>query len=225
MGRSGRRWRRGRRIAGAVTVLALGSGAAGCGAVQAGSAAVIGGTALSQRQLENRTTAYLDSLTSSQRSQVQGSLATAQRSILNEMVLERLVGRAADQAGVSVSPAQVSAQLDQAVQTSGNQLQSQLAQAFLTREQLPDLLRLNLQVFAIGRAGSTATLTDAQAAQRAISYITSPDRDLAVTVNPQYGSWQGTQIADANGSLSVLAPNSRSGPAPTAPAEGPSGTG
>ena len=202
--RTGTAGGRGRRLGVAAFATAATVALGGCGAVEAGSAALVGGTAISQRALESRATDYLDSLTATQRSQVQSRLSTVQGAILNEMVLEDLVGHAATQAGVSVPASDVSAAVQAAVASSGDQLQSQLAQSYLTRDDLPDLLRVNLQVYAIGRQGATTDLTDQQAAQRAIAYITSPDRDLSVKVNPRYGTWQGVSLQPSNGSLSTV---------------------
>ena len=196
-------------MAGAVSiaaVLALG----GCGAVEAGSAATVGDTAISQTELEDRTTAFLDSLTPAQKSQAEGQVSTVQTAVLNELVLEQLVGTAAEKAGVTVSDADVAAQVTQATTQAGAQLTTQLAQAYLTRDRLPDLLRVNLEVYAIGRVGAPTGTTAEQAAQRAIAYITSPDRGIPVRINPRYGTWQGVQIEPGSGSLSSLAANAPS---------------
>lgn len=202
-------------VVGVSAVLALG----GCGAVQAGSAATVGDTAISQTDLEDRTTAFLDSLTPAQRSQVEGQVSAVQTAVLNELVLEQLVGTAAEEAGVQVSDAEVAAQVTQATTQAGTQLDTQLAQAFLTRERLPDLLRVNLEVYAIGRVGAPTGTTPEQAAQRAIAYITAPDRGIPVRINPRYGTWEGVQIKPGSGSLSSVAANSPSASAsPTAAA-------
>lgn len=213
--------RTGVRVTGAAAAVALGVTLGGCGAVEAGSAATVGDTAISQRDLENRTTAFLASLPAAQRSQANGEISTVQTALLNEMVLEQLVGTAARQAGVTVSDAAVSAQVTQATTQAGAQLDSQLAQNFLTRDRLPDLLRVNLEVYAIGRAGAPAGTTPAQAAPRAIAYITSPDRRIPVRVNPRFGTWQGVRIVPGSGSLSSLAANS---PTPSASATAPAGS-
>lgn len=206
--RSGAAGRAARGAAAAVSVVVAAGALAGCGGpVHAGSAATVGDTAISQRALEQRATAFLDSLSAQQRMSANGALPTVQTAILNEMVLERLVGDAAQQAGVQVSDAAVSSSLTQATSGAGGQLQSQLAQSYLTRDRLPDLLRVNLEVYAIGRKGAPPATTDQQAAQRAISYITDPARKLPVRVNPRYGTWQGVSITAANGSLSSVAPN------------------
>lgn len=203
----------GMRVAGVAAAVALGAALTGCGAIEAGSAATVGDTAISQTDLENRTTAFLDSLPAAQRTRADGQVSAVQTSVLNELVLERLVGTAAQKAGVSVSDAQVAAQVTQATTQAGAQLETQLAQSFLTRDRLPDLLRVNLEVYAIGRAGAPAGTTDEQAAQRAIAYITAPDRGIPVKINPRYGTWEGVQIKPASGSLSSLAANA---PAPSA---------
>lgn len=208
-------------VTGAAAVVVLGVTLGGCGAVEAGSAATVGDTAISQRDLENRTTAFLASLPAAQRSQANGEISTVQTALLNEMVLEQLVGTAARQAGVTVSDAAVSAQVTQATTQAGAQLDSQLAQNFLTRDRLPDLLRVNLEVYAIGRAGAPAGTTPAQAAPRAIAYITSPDRGIPVRVNPRFGTWEGVRIVPSSGSLSSLAANS---PTPSASATAPAGS-
>lgn len=208
-------------VTGAAAVVVLGVTLGGCGAVEAGSAATVGDTAISQRDLENRTTAFLASLPAAQRSQANGEISTVQTALLNEMVLEQLVGTAARQAGVTVSDAAVSAQVTQATTQAGAQLDSQLAQNFLTRDRLPDLLRVNLEVYAIGRAGAPAGTTPAQAAPRAIAYITSPDSGIQVRVNPRFGTWEGVRIVPGSGSLSSLAANS---PTPSASATAPAGS-
>lgn len=196
--------RRGIRALTAVVAVGVVGALAGCGPAEAGSAAIVADSAIDQGRLEQVTTNYLDSLDAKQRAAATGNLQTVQSRILTELVLERLVGDAADQAGVQISDAQVSEQVQQAVAGSGDQLDTQLAQAFLTRDRLPDLLRVNLQVYAIGRKGAPAGITDPQAAQRAIAYISDPARQLPVRVNPRYGSWAGISIQPGNGSLSKV---------------------
>lgn len=205
----------GTRVAGVAVALALGVVLGGCGAVQAGSAATVGDTAISQTDLEDRTTAFLDSLPAAQRTQANGQIATVQTAVLNELVLEKLVGTAAQKAGVTVSDAEVAAQVTQATTQAGDQLGTQLAQSYLTRDRLPDLLRVNLEVYAIGRVGAPAGTTEKQAAQRAIAYITAPDRGIPVRINPRFGTWDGLRIKPGSGSLSSLAANS---PTPSVPA-------
>lgn len=205
------------RVAGVAAALALGVTLGGCGAVQAGSAATVGDTAISQTDLEDRTTAFLDSLPAEQRTQANGQISTVETAVLNELVLERLVGTAAQKAGVTVSDAEVAAQVTQATTQAGAQLDTQLAQSYLTRDRLPDLLRVNLEVYAIGRVGAPAGTTAEQAAQRAIAYITAPDRGIPVRINPRFGTWEGVQIKPGSGSLSSLAANSPSPSASAAP--------
>ncbi len=214
---------RSRSTAASVAVVVGAGLLAGCGGpVLAGSAATVGDTAISQRELEQRATEFLDGLPTQQRSSANGRLPIVQTAILNELVLERLVGAAAGQAGVQVSDAAVSTQVTQATTAAGGQLDSQLAQNYLTRDRLPGLLRVNLQVYAIGRRGAPANTTDQQAAQRAIAYITDPARKLPVRINPQYGTWQGVTITPANGSLSSVAANgATAGPTPAAPGAQP----
>ena len=205
----------GARVAGVAAALALGVTLGGCGAVQAGSAATVGDTAISQTDLEDRTTAFLDSLPAEQRTQANGQISTVETAVLNELVLERLVGTAAQKAGVTVSDAEVAAQVTQATTQAGAQLDTQLAQSYLTRDRLPDLLRVNLEVYAIGRVGAPAGTTAEQAAERAIAYITAPARGIPVRINPRFGTWEGVQIKPGSGSLSSLAANS---PSPSASA-------
>ncbi len=190
-----------RAMTGGAAAIVLGA-LAGCGTSQAGSAAIIGNSAIDQGRLEQVTQNYLASLDAKQRATVSRRLPSVQTTILTELVLERLVGDAAAQAGVTVPDSAVAQQVQQAVASSGDQLDAQLAQNSLTRDRLPDLLRVNLQVFAIGRKGAPDGITQPQAAQRAIAYITDPARKLPVTVNPRYGSWTGVAIEPGNGSLS-----------------------
>lgn len=196
----------------AAAVVALAGVLCGCSGAQAGSAAVVGGSPISETALQDRVQSFLATLPPAQAATARTDLAHVQTSILNEMVVESVVGRVAGDAGVSVSPAQVSTAVSAAVPGEGAQLDTALAQYDLTRATLPNVVRVSLLYTVLGRhlGGSTLSPQDAQvAAQR---YVAAKAPSLPVALNPRYGTWDPATLTLAG------SPQSVSTPSPTASA-------
>lgn len=211
-GRQGVRRRAGR-LTGAAAVAATVAGAlAGCSGVQAGSAAVVGTSSISESTLQGRVQSFVDSLPRAQQAGARADLAKVQGSILNQLVVESAVDRIAATAGVTVTPSQVSSAVASTVAGEGTNLATDLAQFELTRQTLPDLIRVSLLYVLLGRHVGGAALTQDAAQVRGQAFVAARAKELPVTLSPRYGTWDSSNL-----SLSG-APESISTPAPTASA-------
>ncbi|GGV80909.1 SurA N-terminal domain-containing protein [Streptomyces griseoloalbus] len=157
-----------------------------------GAAAVVGGERITVSQLENR----VDEVRAAQRAavpdeaQYQQAIArtgSLTRDTLHGMVLDRVLERAARDAGVSVTPREVQemrAGLEQ--QAGGAQAleAAWLQQYGIPPQRLDDNLRLQLQAQKL--AQRLGTDTSRPEFWKALS---EAGKELDVDVNPRYGGW------------------------------------
>lgn len=200
--------RRYRRLGGVTVVPAVAIAVllTGCGPTEAGSAAVVGGTAISERSLQSQVSAYLDSLPAAQRRQKQSSLPTVQAGVLSGLVDEALLSQIAAARGVVVTPAQVSARVAADVAAAGADLDSQLAALYLTRATLPAFERTNLEFAALrGPLGAT-NLSDTDAQAKVFAYVVAHARTLPVRLSPRYGTWDSSKLTLSAGVQSISTP-------------------
>jgi hypothetical protein len=190
----------------AVAVLALAATVAGCAPTKAGSAAVVGGTAISERGLQNQVRAYLDTLPAATRAKADASLATVQTGILAAMIDEAVVGQVAKAKGVVVSQAAISARVQNDVTAGGSQLDSQLAALYLTRATLPAFEQTNLQFIALRGAIGAGKLSDTAAQTKVFDYVVAQAKKLPVQVSPRYGTWDAQKLTVSGGPQSISTP-------------------
>jgi hypothetical protein len=189
----------------AVAVLAL-AATAGCAPTKAGSAAVVGGTAISERGLQNQVREYLDTLPAATRAKADASLATVQTGILAAMIDEAVVGQVAKAKGVVVSQAAISARVQNDVTAGGSQLDSQLAALYLTRATLPAFEQTNLQFIALRGAIGAGKLSDTAAQTKVFDYVVAQAKKLPVQVSPRYGTWDAQKLTVSGGPQSISTP-------------------
>lgn len=190
----------------AVAVVALAALFAGCSPTQAGSAAIVGGTAITERALQDQVTAYLDSLPPAQRAAKRSSMAEVQSAILAAMVDEAVVTQIAAARGITVTPAQVAARVQADITGAGAQLDTELAGLYLTRATLPAFERTNLQFLALREPLGAASLTDEQAQAKVFSYVVARARELPVRLSPRYGTWDSSKLSLSGGVQSISTP-------------------
>ncbi|MFF3910675.1 SurA N-terminal domain-containing protein [Streptomyces sp. NPDC001848] len=161
-----------------------------------GAAAVVGGERITVAQLESR----VDEVRAAQRAaatdDAQYEQAVARtggltRDTLHSLVLDRVLDRAAGNAGVSVTPrdvAQMRANL-QAQAGGAKELQTVWLQQYgVAPQRLDDSLRTEVEAQKLAAAlGADMNTTDGKAAfWKAMSQAS---RELHVDVNPRYGTW------------------------------------
>ncbi len=158
-----------------------------CRADQVGTAAIVDGHAISVDELQDETASYLEAVP-------RGNAGDAQQAILLQMIVARLVDKAADSAGVTVSAGEVAAQRDQALDSvrepaaaakvsARAYLSRQLAEsqtaAVVPPDQLEEFIRTQLLASKLGE-------NDPAAANEA---ITAAAEDADIEINPRYGRW------------------------------------
>lgn len=193
-------------MAPAVAAAAVVAVVAGCSTTQAGSAATVGGTSITEGALQSQVTAYLDSLPAAQRAQKKSSMAQVQAAILASMVDEAVVTQVATAQGITVTPAQVAARVQTDVAGAGGQLDSELASLYLTRATLPAFERTNLQFLALRKPAGAATLSDADAQAKVFTYVVARARELPVRLSPRYGMWNSSKLSLSGGVQSISTP-------------------
>ncbi|MEU1270144.1 SurA N-terminal domain-containing protein [Streptomyces sp. NPDC005799] len=157
-----------------------------------GAAAVVGGRRITVSQLENRVNEVREAQRAAVANEAQYKQAVAQtgsltRDTLHGMVLDQVVRRAAQDAGVSVTPKdiqQMRAGLEQQVGGSKALETAWLQQYGVAPERLDDNLRLQLEAQKL--AQSLGTDTSKPAFWDALS---KASKELHVDLNPRYGTW------------------------------------
>ncbi|MFE9452553.1 SurA N-terminal domain-containing protein [Streptomyces sp. NPDC006739] len=157
-----------------------------------GAAAVVGGQRISVAQLQNR----VDEVRQAQRAavpdkaqyqQVLTSTSTLTRDTLHNMVLDQVLHRAAQDAGVSVSrkeTQQLRARLEQQAGGAGGLETAWLQKYGIAPQRLDDNLRIQLEAQKL--AARLGTDTSQPAFWKALS---TASQELHVDLNPRYGAW------------------------------------
>ncbi|MFL5994655.1 MAG: SurA N-terminal domain-containing protein [Streptomyces sp.] len=166
---------------------------AACGSdAHPGAAAVVGGQRITVAQLENRVTEVRDAQRAAVTDEAQYQQAIAKtgtltRDVLHGMVLDQVLHRAAENAGVSVNRKEVqelrSGLEEQAGGAKGLET-SWLQQYGIAPERLDE--NLGLQLEAQKLAGKLGTDTNDPVFWNALS---KASKQLDVDLNPRYGTW------------------------------------
>ncbi|MGW1544051.1 SurA N-terminal domain-containing protein [Streptomyces sp. NPDC002309] len=173
-------------IASAPALTACGSDA------HAGAAAVVGGQRITVSQLETRVTEVREAQRAAvadetQYAQVIAKTGTLTRDTLHGMVLDRVLHRAAQDAGISVSRKEVQEMrggLQEQVGGAKALETTWLQQYGVAPERLEENLRLQLEAQKL--AAKLGTDTSQPAFWKALS---EASEKLSVDLNPRYGSW------------------------------------
>jgi outer membrane murein-binding lipoprotein Lpp len=162
-----------------------------------GAAAVVGGQRITVSQLEDRVEEVRDAQRAAVTDEAQYSQAIARtgtltRDTLHGMVLDRVLHRAAEDAGVTVSRREVQQMRAGLEQQAGGAkaLQTAWLQQYSVAPQRLDE-NLHLQLEAQKLAESLGTDTSQPAFWKALS---EASRELGVDLNPRYGSWDSEKV-------------------------------
>ncbi|GAA2310176.1 SurA N-terminal domain-containing protein [Streptomyces hawaiiensis] len=157
-----------------------------------GAAAVVGGQRITVSQLEER----VGEVRAAQRAAVQDEAqyqqaiartGTLTRDTLHTMVLDRVLHRAAEDAGVTVTRKEIQAMRSGLEQQAGGAkgLETTWLQQYgIPPQRLDDNLRLQLEAQKL--AEKLGTSTDRPEFWKALS---NASKDLNVDLNPRYGTW------------------------------------
>ncbi|GGX22585.1 SurA N-terminal domain-containing protein [Streptomyces chryseus] len=156
-----------------------------------GAAAVIGGGRIEVAALQTQVKDVRQAQqTSPQSAQLIGSTGQLGRAKLYDMIVDRIVVRAADDAGVSASRKDVQrARADAAQQAGGDE---QLAAMYLQQrgvapDQIEDALRRDVLVGKLAeKIGATNT---PEGQQKVNAAFVEASKALDIDVNPRYGTW------------------------------------
>ena len=162
-----------------------------------GAAAVVGGQRITMAQLESRVNEVREAQRAAvaddaQYAQVLTQTSSLTRDTLHGMVLDRLMDRAAEDAGITVTPREVQQLRAGLVQQAGGV--KGLETAWLQRygiapQRLDDNLRLQLE------ADKLATSLGTDTSQTAfLDVLSKVSTELGVDINPRYGSWNAKDV-------------------------------
>jgi hypothetical protein len=115
---------------------------------------------------------------------------------LNGMIFDRILQRAAADAGVTVSRKEIQAARAQAVAQSGGEKQFlalALQQGAVTPDQLDDAIRRDVLLTKVGAALGADSLTP-EGQQKLVADLAVTSRKLNIDVNPRYGRWDNTKV-------------------------------
>ncbi|MEU1176619.1 SurA N-terminal domain-containing protein [Streptomyces sp. NPDC005820] len=163
-----------------------------------GAAAVVGGHRITVAQLETRVNEVREAQRAAvpdeaQYAQVVAQTSTLTRDTLHGMVLDEVLNRAAEDAGITVSRREVQqlrAGLEQQAGGAQGLETGWLQQYGVAPERLDDNLRLQLEAQKL--ATQLGTTTSDPAFWSALS-VTS--KKLGVDLNPRYGSWDAKKVS------------------------------
>ncbi|MGW1411375.1 SurA N-terminal domain-containing protein [Streptomyces sp. NPDC002403] len=182
-------------LAGAPLLTACGSEA------HPGAAAVVGGDRIEvsalQSQVASVREAQSDSRDASQLIDKSGQLSRAK---LHSMIFDRVVDRAARDAGVSVSRSEIQQMRKAAAAQTGGEAglrTAMLQQSWVAPDQINAVLREQVQLTKLAQALG-ADLQQPAGQQAVGEALSKASKALRVDVNPRYGAWDDkqTQLAD-----------------------------
>ncbi|TAK68432.1 MAG: hypothetical protein EPO13_09935 [Actinomycetota bacterium] len=159
---------------------------AGCGPLQAGSAAIIGDKVVAESTIADQV-AEVNTLSGA--APGAANLAATATTVSDAVVLS-LLDLAAARRGVVVTQTQVDLQVAQAVAAAGGEqaMNDRLVQTGVPPSLFPSIARGQLQISAIGGQLLPAGTPQEQGAATRVELI-ALSREVGVEVNPRYGTW------------------------------------
>ncbi|HCA86790.1 MAG TPA: hypothetical protein DEQ61_15645 [Streptomyces sp.] len=190
-----------RRIALTLTAAALVAASpllAGCGAdAHPGAAAVVDGDRITVSQLQEQVRDVRDAQRESpQADQLVKGTGRLNRATLNSMIFDKVLARAAKDAGVSASRADVQQARSQAEQAAGGPARLRdmwLQQYAIGPDQLEATLRNQVLIEGLSaRLGADRSSPEGQ--QKVVGALQQASGAMQVRVNPRYGSWDDEKV-------------------------------
>ncbi|MEE1938533.1 SurA N-terminal domain-containing protein [Streptomyces sp. TRM 70361] len=168
------------------------------GEAHAGAAAVVGGERITMSQVQSK----VEAVRAAQRDHEQADVLIKEtgqltRSTLSGLVLRRVLERAAGDAGVTVSRAEIQEARELAARQVGGpeRLESlMLRQQAATPDEIDEMLRVQLLVQGLAEKLG-ANLQTPQGQEELRAELEKASRELDVSVNPRYGKWDDEQVS------------------------------
>ncbi len=179
-----------RRSIAAAGLLTVALALTACGPDQAGSAATVGSTTISDTQLNDQAVAVMDALNLTPSAQINSVL-------LQRIVTGEIVNQMAAKNGVTVTEGDIDRFLEeQYKKTTGGKaaLEQQLLQSGLTADQIRPAAKTSLQVEALGKKlapGKSAADQQKAVAEAAVAFA----KEQGVSINPRYGTWDPSSLS------------------------------
>ncbi|MCL7380693.1 SurA N-terminal domain-containing protein [Streptomyces sp. 35G-GA-8] len=162
-----------------------------------GAAAVVGGQRIEvsalQAQVRDVREAQRSAPEAEQLIKNTGQLNQAK---LNSMIFDRVLEKAADNAGVTISRKEIQTTRQQAAAQSGGEEQFAamlLQQGALSADQIESAIRREVLLTKLAVALGANTTTP-QGQQTVLAELTKTSEKLGIDVNPRYGSWDNKQV-------------------------------
>ncbi|MFE7569520.1 SurA N-terminal domain-containing protein [Streptomyces sp. NPDC057539] len=162
-----------------------------------GAAAVVGGQRIEvsalQAQVRDVREAQRSAPEAEQLIKNTGQLNQAK---LNSMIFDRVLEKAADDAGVTISRKEIQTTRQQAAAQSGGEEQFAamlLQQGALSADQIESAIRREVLLTKLAMALGANTTTP-QGQQTVLAELTKTSEKLGIDVNPRYGSWDNKQV-------------------------------
>jgi len=162
-----------------------------------GAAAVVDGERITVSQVQSKVRAVRDAQRATgEGDQLVKNTEQLTRGTLSTLVFQRVLERAAEDAGVTVTRGDVQRAREDAERSVGgaDELRSMmLRQRAVAPDEIDDAVRAQLLVQRLaGKLGVDVQTPQGQ--QRMTEALAEASRELDVTVNPRYGTWDDRQI-------------------------------
>jgi hypothetical protein len=171
----------------------------GCGGdAHPGAAAVVGGQRIEVSTLQSQVRDVRDAQRASpQSAQLIKNTGKLSQSKLNSLIFDRVLQRAADDSGVTVSRKEVQTTRQRAAAQSGGEkpfAAMLLQQGALSSGQIDDAVRREVLLTKLAASLGANTTTPA-GQQKVLAALTKTSKEIGVDVNPRYGSWNYQQVS------------------------------
>jgi len=168
------------------TLLAGGLLVSGCAAQEAGSAATLGDSRITEQQLNTQVQMVL----AAQRKPLDSADRTLTTQTLGRMITLELVNKLAEREGVTVTQGEIDQQLAQYdTQVGGREgVLTAFAEQGVAPEQIEPVVRLNLQAQALGIKLDPKGTAEQQG-QAVFAAVNELSDELGVTASPRFGAW------------------------------------
>jgi hypothetical protein len=183
-----------RNVISGVVIAVLGLGAlslTGCGANQAGAAALLGDERISESELNEQVQALL----TAQGLPAQDSSAELITQALDRLITTNLVNQLAEREGVAIDQGEVDAiRLQYLAQAGGEaELENLLLQQGVLPNQIDSVITLNLQVTKLGQELAPDQEPDVQGGAVFVA-VSELSVELDTEVAPRFGTWDAENL-------------------------------
>jgi hypothetical protein len=171
--------------------MTAGLAASACQPVQSGAAVIVGGERISVGDVQDRVTRIAEQRERTGQQMQQASALTKEQ--LQRLILTRILARAAQNAGVSVSQAEIDARRRALEEQGGVEAFNKLvAESNVLPDEVDHVLGDAILIEKIGEVLVPGAQTPEQQQERSLKQTEAVGRatkELGIKVNPRYGRW------------------------------------